>query len=93
MSRPPAKIHVDWTEIDEARYDEMLCVLPPETMTDLGFLVGEPTCYDRCSVTGDVLPKWGAFAQVGERFFEASDPLTVPEFNALTSDDVLGAMP
>jgi hypothetical protein len=93
MSRNPAKINVHWTEVDEARYDEMLCVLPPETMTDLGFLVGEPTCHDRCSVTRDVLPKWGAFAQVGERYFEASEPLTVPEFNSLTSAAVLGATP
>lgn len=81
---------VEWLEVNEARFDEMLGVLPPTIMTGLGFLVGEPSCYAPCSVTDDVLPKWAAFAQVGERFFEASEPLTVPEFQSLTNADILG---
>lgn len=32
-----------WIEVTEERYDEMLGVLPPEIMTGLGFLVGEPS--------------------------------------------------
>jgi hypothetical protein len=82
---------VNWREVDESRYDAMLGVMPPREMTALGYLVGEPTCHDRCTVCGEVLPRWAAFAQVEHRYFEATEPLTVPEFERLTSADVLAS--
>ena len=39
-------------EVGEARYDEMLGVLPPALWIDKGFLVGEPFDHRRCKATG-----------------------------------------
>ncbi len=33
-------------EVTEDKYDEMLCVLPPEIMVGNAFLVGEPVDHD-----------------------------------------------
>ena len=32
-----------WEKTTEEKYDEMLCVLPPEIQVENGFLVGEAT--------------------------------------------------
>jgi hypothetical protein len=41
-----------WKEVDEARYDEMLGVLPPALWLAKGFLVGEPYDHRLCTITG-----------------------------------------
>ena len=87
-------IDFEWTPTTEARYDEMLCILPPAIMERGGFLVGEPATHRVCSVTGHVRPAFAAFVSMGadvfeqkmygwrHEFFEASEPLTIPEFRA-----------
>ena len=35
-----------WKRTTEAKYDEMLEILPPALWTGLGFLVGEPLDHD-----------------------------------------------
>jgi hypothetical protein len=82
---------IKWTETTQDRYYEMLEVLPPEVMTGLGFLMGEPFTHGTCTVTGNTLPRCEPYAQVGERFFVGSENLTVPEFQRLTTADVTGA--
>jgi hypothetical protein len=78
-----------WLEVTEARYDEMLGVLPPEIMTALGFLVGEPSDHVICKVTKRVAPNFQPFAQIGKKFYEATECMTIPEFKAVTSETVL----
>lgn len=77
-----------WKEINAERYDEMLGVLPPEIMTGLGFLVGEPFSHVPCPVTGRIAPNFAAFAQVEGRFFEGPN-MTLAQFKRLTAAEVL----
>jgi hypothetical protein len=64
-----------WKEVTEARYDEMLCILPPAMQTGFGFLVGEPHDHNRQG-----LPRFAAFIQVDDKFYESDTPLTRAEF-------------
>lgn len=68
-----------WTETTAERFEEMLGCVPPALMARGGFLVGEP--WDHHATSG--LPRFAAFVQVGERYFEASRPMTRPEFRAV----------
>jgi hypothetical protein len=77
-----------WMKATERRYWEMLEVLPPAIMTGAGFLVGEPMDHGRCSITRSVLPRYSAFVEKGGEFFEARDPMTIPEFKALKPAEV-----
>jgi hypothetical protein len=79
-----------WNQCSEARYYEMLGVVPPRTMTGLGFLVGEPSSYRRCRVTGDILPDWAAFVQHRGQYYEGPN-LTMPEWRALELESVVPA--
>jgi hypothetical protein len=74
-----------WVEVTEARYDEMLGMLPPAIMTGVGFLVGEPMDHN-----AQGQPRFSAFAHVNyERFFEAKEVLTIAEFRAIKIADFL----
>ena len=77
-----------WKEVTEDRYDEMLCVLPPIYGPN-GFLVGEPSDHVRCSVTNQIRPNYAAFIRHGDKYYEADQCLTVPEFKAVKLADVV----
>jgi hypothetical protein len=66
-------------ECTEARYDEMLGILPPALWVGKGFLVGEPYDHRKCKITGKVSPTYSAFFHAFGRFFEG-DPMTTAEF-------------
>lgn len=65
-----------WTETTEEHYTEMLGMLPPATMTDYGFLVGEAV--DHHPILGT--PRFAAFIQLGARFFMCRNPMTRHQF-------------
>ena len=75
-------MNITWNETTEERYDKMLGVVPPEYMTGYGFLVGEAFDHRECSVEHRIAPTFDAFVNIGEAFYEASEPLTVAEFIA-----------
>lgn len=81
---------MSWKRCTAERYEEMLGVLPPRTMTGLGFLVGEPSSHRRCTVSGQVLPDWAAFVQLGGNYYEGPC-LTLPEWRNLDADAIKGA--
>lgn len=70
---------IEWKEITEERYYDMLYILPPEIHYANGFLVGEPS--DHHAVTG--APRFAAFVQYYGAYKEASRPLTKKEFREL----------
>lgn len=72
-----------WKETTEAKYMEMLEVLPPAIWTRIGFLVGEP--FDHNS---QGRPRFEAFANVGGKFYVADQNMTVAEFRALRATDI-----
>ena len=78
-----------WKEVDEARFDEMLGVLPPALHLSKGFLVGEPFDHRTCTITGHTMPSYAAFLQHGGKFYEGPN-MTVPEFRNLKAEDVHG---
>jgi hypothetical protein len=53
-------------ECSEARYDEMLGILPPALWLGKGFLVGEPHDQRRCKITSQVMPTCAAFFNADE---------------------------
>ena len=67
-----------WNEITEARYDEMLGMLPPAVHRAHGFLVGEPMDHD-----GNGRPRFSAFLTSAGRYYEATEPMTVRAFLAI----------
>lgn len=67
-----------WKRVSKARYWEMLEVLPPAVMGGGGFMVGEP--YDH---SAEGYPRFAAFRQIGDQFFEASEPMTIKEFRQI----------
>jgi hypothetical protein len=69
-------------EIDEARYDEMLGVLPPALWIDKGFLVGEPFDHRRCKATGRFTASFAAFICHRGKYYESEEAMTVGEFKA-----------
>jgi hypothetical protein len=77
-----------WKEVDEARYDEMLGVLPPALWLSKGFLVGEPFDHRTCKETGRFAPTYAAFVAHGGRFFEGPN-MTPMEFRKLSISEVL----
>ena len=72
---------VEWTEVDEERYDEMLNVLPPVNLTHDGFQVGEPQ--DHHVVSGQ--PRFDSYRLVGGKHYVGSRPMTSAEFRARKS--------
>jgi len=69
-------------EVGEARYDEMLGVLPPALWIDKGFLVGEPFDHRRCNATGRVAASFAAFICYRGKYYESEEAMTVAEFKA-----------
>ena len=67
---------ITWTETTKEKFYEMLEVLPPATMKNGGFLVGEP--WDHHALTGR--PRYAAYKEREEKFFVASRPMTRQEF-------------
>lgn len=82
-----------WEEVSAERYDEMLGVLPPEIMTGLGFLVGEPSTHRRCTISGNVAPDFQAFARVAGRYYGARQCMTIAEFKRATPGRVVELEP
>ena len=78
-----------FTEVTEARYDEMLGVLPPAHWDHTGFLVGEPWTHRKCEVSKRFLPAFSAFIHYHGKFYESDGPMTIPEFKAVTIADFL----
>ncbi len=69
-------------EVGEARYDEMLGVLPPALWIDKGFLVGEPFDLRRCKATGHFTASFSAFIHYRGKYYECEEAMTVAEFKA-----------
>ncbi len=69
-------------EVGEARYDEMLAVLPPALWIDKGFLVGEPFGHRRCTATGRLTASFAAFIRYRGKYYESEEAMTVAEFRA-----------
>jgi hypothetical protein len=78
-----------WKRIDEARFWEMLGILPPALQTGLGFLVGEAYTHRPCAVSGGFTAAYSAFAETGGAFYESTGPMTRAEFRAINSGHVL----
>lgn len=76
-----------WKRCTAERYEEMLGVLPPATMSGYGFLVGEATRHRRCAESGEVRASYAAFVQVGGNYFEGPD-MTKPEWRALYVEQI-----
>lgn len=77
MSAAPA-----FKEVDEARYYEMLGVLPPALWIDKGFLAGEPFDHRRCKATGRFTASFAAFIRHRGKYYESEEAMTAPEFRA-----------
>lgn len=73
-----------WIKVTEARYWEMLEVLPPEAQTGFGFLVGEATDHN-----AQGRPRFAAFVEVQGQFFESAEPMTIADFKAIKLSEVL----
>jgi hypothetical protein len=76
-----------WREVTAARYDEMLGVVPPRTMTGCGFLVGEPMTHRTCTQCGEIRATYSAFMQAGGQYFEGPD-LTFLEYLELDAEEI-----
>jgi hypothetical protein len=74
-------------ECTEARYNEMLEILPPALWLGHGFLVGEPHDHRRCKVTKKMAPTYAAFFYGFGRYFEG-EPMTMAEFRAFDINDL-----
>ncbi len=81
-----------WVEVSEARYDEMLGMLPPAVTTYYGFLVGEPFDHRECEVTRIVRASYAAFVLYHGKYYEGPN-MTAPEFRKLNLEAVLCPMP
>lgn len=68
-----------WKATTKARYWDMLEVLPPAVMGGGAFMVGEPMNHD--PATGQ--PTFTGFKQVGDKYFEATEPMTIAAFRKL----------
>lgn len=70
-------------ECDEERYGEMLGVVFPVAWVSKGFLMGEPLSHRTCDKTGHYLATYRAMVRHGDRYYESTRGLTVPEWRAL----------
>lgn len=67
----------DAQEVTEERFDEMLCVLPPERMASNAFLVGEPVDHDRWGS-----PRFDLFFRNAGRFYSGGI-ITTADFDSM----------
>lgn len=74
--------------ITPERYDDMLDILPPALETGLGFLLSEPMDHRPCRIQGTFRAAFSAFVWIGGQHFQASAPMTGPEFQRLTAAQV-----
>ena len=88
MDTSPAPLTLVFRPITPERYDDMLDILPPALETGLGFLMGEPMDYRVCRVQGTTRAAYSAFVQSGAAHFQASAPMTAPEFRRLTTAQI-----
>lgn len=70
---------ITWAETNKETYWEMLECLPPARMSAGAFLVGEPM--DHLAATGE--SRFEMYRKQGSKFFVASRPVTIAEFNQL----------
>ena len=70
---------ITWQETDKETYWEMLECVPPARMAGGAFLVGEPM--DHLAATGEAT--FEMFRKQSSKFFVASRPVTIAEFNKL----------
>jgi hypothetical protein len=70
-----------WKRVTEARYWEMLEILPPAMQTAHGFLVGEP--WRHVMENGREVGAFMAFVRHGGEHFECSEALTARQFGKL----------
>jgi hypothetical protein len=85
---------IAWKLSDSESYWYGLECLPPAMQTSVGFLVGEPYSHRTCGVSGRPdTATFTAFAEIGEAYFKAVEPMTCREFMRLCAADVLAAVP
>lgn len=74
----------EWREVTEAKFDEMLNVLPPAAFVRgfSHFMVGEP--WDHHALTGQ--PRFSAYKFTGGKYFEFSRPMTFREFKQIAGE-------
>jgi len=71
--------------ITEERYWYMLEIVPPAIMDGKGFCVGEPYSHRECTATHKYdQPTFSAFFQLGSKYYEAAEPMTLGEYKAIT---------
>lgn len=68
--------------VSEERYYEMLGIVPPAYGGDKGFLVGEPADHQHGQ------PRFMAFIEIANKFFEALEPMTVEQFRSYSLNDM-----
>jgi hypothetical protein len=73
-----------FVEVTEARYDEMLGVLPPLAWIDKGFLVGEAWRHNDAGQ-----PMFAALMHVNGKFYESNEPVTVADWRKLNPYDYI----
>jgi hypothetical protein len=84
---------VTWKQVDGERYREALEALPPIAWTSKGFLLGEAWTHKTCNVANVEKAAYHAFARIADgTFFECVAPLTVAEFKAMTTEQIMGAI-
>jgi hypothetical protein len=74
---------IEWTEVTEDQYEDMLNVLPPAFWERGLFLVGEPS--DHHAISGR--PRFAAYRQAGGKYFTASRPMMVGECRAFLESE------
>ncbi len=72
-----ASLQSIWIATTREKYWEMLEVLPPAAMRNGAFMVGEAMDHHKGS------PRFSCFKQVGEQYFELSQPITMKRFQEL----------
>lgn len=92
MTKPPhhtgERDAMTYHETTQERFDYMLGVLPPTAYYASGFLVGEPVSTRACAVTGCVAYTFRALFDIGGKFLQADEPMTVQEFMAIKEGEV-----
>lgn len=73
---------ISFKEVDEARFYEMLEILPPHCQSSAGFLVGEPWTHRLCTISGATRAAYSALIHLGDRYFESTAAVTAPEYLA-----------
>lgn len=85
--------NIEWRRSTEAKYWEMMGVLPPAASRGLGFLVGEPWDHGPCPWRKGDWPRFECWLTIptdgmGERYVVGSRPITAQEFARITQSDL-----